>query len=285
MPAFIFVSAYFSKKNPLVKLVKNLLVPYIIFQFIYFLFGNLIWHEETAFELFHPDFTLWFLLSLFWWRVLIDKVLKVKGILYILFALGILIGFDTSIGTFGSLERTVAFFPYFVLGYQFDRDKFMKIADRKAAKVMSAIILITIFTILYYVCDYITFDLLTMKYSYKKIELPVWGWLNRTALYALSTSLLYLIAVIIPRKRHWFTYLGERTLGIYLIHGLIYRSLEYMTNIYDIIDTNLEVMLLVISSGSLTFLLSIKPINYLIKMMYRIPLERLLINENNRKDE
>jgi fucose 4-O-acetylase-like acetyltransferase len=282
MPTFIFISAYFSRKNQLSKLVKTLFIPYTVFQFIYYIFQIFIWRRDFNFEFFHPDFSLWFILSLFWWRILINEVLKVKHILIILFALGILIGFDTSIGTFFSLERTVYFFPFFILGYHFDKDKFMTYANKRSVQIMSVLLLVIIFTVNYFFCDYLTFDLLTAKYSYQKIGLPNWGWLNRAVLYALSTLMIYLFAVIIPRKKHWYSYLGLRTLSIYLLHGLIYRTFEFITNIYDIINTDFEVMLMVLFSIVLAFILSTKPFDYLVKLITQIPVEKLLIkNKEN----
>ncbi len=281
MPAFVFISAYFSRKNSLVKLVKTLFIPYVIFQIIYFLFQMCLWHERPEFELFHPDFSLWFILSLFWWRLLISEVTKVKHILPILFILGILVGFDTSVGTFLSLERTVYFFPFFLLGYRFDKEKFMRYAGKRSVQIAAALLLVTVFTVVYFVCDHTTFDLFTAKYSYKKIGLPYWGWLHRAALYTLSTLLIYTIAVLIPRKKHWYSYLGYRTLSIYLLQGLIYRTLQFSTNIYARLDSDKGVLLITLFAVVLTFVLSMKPFSYLVKLTTKIPVEKLLIHRED----
>lgn len=282
MPAFIFISGFFSKRNSFVKLVKTIFVPYVVFQIIYFFFSNAIWDKANDFQLFDSAFSLWFLLSLFCWRVLIDKVIKVKGIIFLLFLIGILVGFDTSIGTFASLGRTITFFPYFVLGHKFDKEKFMKLADRKAVKILSALLLLAAFTIIFITCENIDFDILTIKHSYEKIGFPQWGWLYRMSLYLASTVLILLFATIIPRRRHWYSYLGQRTMSIYLLHGIVFKTIEYRTNIYDSIDTNGEVMLIVLFAVVLSFLLSLKPFDYCIKEISLIPVEKLLsIKENS----
>lgn len=109
MTAFAFICGHFSRKNDLLRLVKRIFVPYVILQIVYHILLNYVWGRETDFRLLLPKYSLWFLLSLFCWRVLIDKIIKIKGIIPISFLLGILVGFDTSIGEFAAIGRTVAF--------------------------------------------------------------------------------------------------------------------------------------------------------------------------------
>ena len=66
MPAFIFISGYFSKKElPLLKIIQRLAVPYIICEVIYYLWYTYITHKPTGLHLLKPKFTLWYLLALF----------------------------------------------------------------------------------------------------------------------------------------------------------------------------------------------------------------------------
>jgi len=76
MPVFIFLAGFFAKGSgklvDIKKLAKKLLVPYIVFQVIYtifyFNFGNLpLWTDS----LFYPLWSLWFLVSLFCWHLLL----------------------------------------------------------------------------------------------------------------------------------------------------------------------------------------------------------------------
>src|SRR3954467_6618617 len=72
MPAFILISGYFAKgykkKGYFKKSVKKILIPYFIFQIIYSIYYYLIGKEEKlAFDFVHPHWSLWFLLSLFFW--------------------------------------------------------------------------------------------------------------------------------------------------------------------------------------------------------------------------
>lgn len=278
MPAFVFISAYFSKKNNFFKLVKTLLIPYFLFQSIYFIFLY-VSGRDSNFSLLQPYFTLWFMLSLFCWRIIIDKIIKIKGIVPISYILAILVGYVTVIGAFGAIGRTITYFPFFILGYTFNKDRFIKFANSTKVKISSIIILISVLIFLYFSCGYINFDVLIMKYSYAKQDLVQWGWVYRTLIYIGSTFLIYLIAVIIPRNKHWFTYLGQRTMSIYFLHGIIYKVIEYQTNLYDSVNTILEMFLILILAIAVTFILSLKPFDTLIKKVSSVPIEKLKISK------
>lgn len=275
MPAFAFVSGYFSKKNQILKLVKTLLMPYFIFQIVYFIFLYLIGRDKN-FELLQPYFTLWFLLSLFCWRLLIDKLIRIRGILIIAYLAAILAGFITFIGAFGAMGRTIAYLPFFILGYTFNKEKFIKFTELKAVKTGAYIILASILIFLYFGSNNIDFDILIMKYSYIKSDSLYWGWLHRIMIYLFSTFFLYLLAVIIPRKEHWYTYLGQRTMSIYLLHGIIYKVIQYCTHLYDSIDTTAEMFLILCLAIGLTFFLSLRPFDTVIRKLSSLPLEKLL---------
>jgi fucose 4-O-acetylase-like acetyltransferase len=274
MPAFVFISAYFSKRNSFLKLVKTLLIPYFIFQSIYFIFLY-VTGRDSHFSLLQPYFTLWFMLSLFCWRLIIDKIIKIKGIVPISYILAILVGYVAVIGAVGALGRTITYLPFFILGYTFNKEKFVKFANGKAVKISSFIILAFLLIFLYFGCDYVNFNVLIMKYSYEKSNLLQWGWVYRTLIYIVSTFLIYLIAVIIPRDKHWYTYLGQRTMSIYFLHGIIYKVIQYQTNLYDTVNTNIEMFLILLLAISITFILSLKPFDTLIRKLSSVPIEKL----------
>ncbi|ROR27455.1 fucose 4-O-acetylase-like acetyltransferase [Mobilisporobacter senegalensis] len=281
MPAFAFICAYFSKQNDLLKLVKRIFVPYVGLQIVYHIVLNYVWGRPTDFRLLLPKYSLWFLLSLFCWRVLIDKIILVKGIVPISFLLGILVGFDTSIGEFAAIGRTVAFLPFFILGYKFDKSKFMEFGKRYSVKICSLISLLLLFGVVYLEAEHINFSILSMKNSYEKIGEAQYGWLYRLIAYLCATLIIYLIAIIIPRGKHWYTKLGQRTMSIYLLHGLIYKSIEYLTDVYTNIDTRLEMGLTIVFSVSLTLFLSLRPFHYIVRKLSDVPVEKMLITNGN----
>src|SRR3954451_23551578 len=115
MPAFILISGYFAKgfkkKGYLRKTVQKILIPYFIFQIIYSVFYYLVGKENTLeFDLFQPHWSLWFLLSLFFWNLLLYIFARLKWVgLLVAVLLGIAIGYIDEAGSFLSISRTFVF--------------------------------------------------------------------------------------------------------------------------------------------------------------------------------
>lgn len=275
MPAFIFICGYFAKHNDLIKLIRKILIPYMILQIIYFFLYNYLWGEPRRFSFIAPAYTMWFLLCLFAWRIIIDKVKDIKGLLIICMVFGLLAGFFDIIGKALSLSRMIVFFPYFIMGYRFDRDQFMKYADKWHVKVLAGLFLCGVFAFVAANYDNVSIRLLEASYSYDEMKLP-YGWLLRIILYIISTGLIFSIAVFIPKRKHWFSYLGSRTMGIYMVHGAILKTITYCTDWYDSVDTTLEVIFVFAAAFLLCLILSTRQVNQAVGWMGRVPIERLL---------
>ena len=62
MPAFIFISGYFSKRTlSLGILFQKLAIPYFIYEIIYYLVYTFIIHKPTGLYLLYPKFSLWYI--------------------------------------------------------------------------------------------------------------------------------------------------------------------------------------------------------------------------------
>ena len=275
MPAFVFISGYFSKRNNWIKLVKTIFIPYVILQTIYFFFYNFIWNSPRGFSLLNPGYTLWFLLCLFVWRLMVDKLARIKGIIPILFVAGILAGFNKEIGKPLSLSRMIAFFPYFLLGYQFNKDKFMKWVNHKYSHLLAGSVLTTIIVWMAFNYTQIRFKLLESSYSYAAMHMK-YGWMQRGILYIISTIMIFALAVLIPKKQHVYSYLGSRTMGIYMLHGLILKTIINCTNWYDYMNSPIKVVALVIVSMLICLILSTKIVDRVVRTFSSVPFEYMI---------
>jgi len=122
IPLFIFISGYYSRKKDWQTFwpsIWKLSEPLIIFQVI----GLMFYADEplSIRSVLTPWFMLWYLLSLIYWRLMLqmipDKILKhTKLVLITTFCIGILAGF-LPFDKFLSLQRTLALMPLFFLGY------------------------------------------------------------------------------------------------------------------------------------------------------------------------
>lgn len=131
MPAFIFISGYFSKRIPsLKKMLCGLVIPYFVYEILYYLLYTFILDKETGFYFTRPKFSLWYLMALFAWRLLSPLIEKIPGCMVLSVIAGILIGF-TDFGNFLSIPRILFFFPFFLAGKKFDSSSLARFRNRK----------------------------------------------------------------------------------------------------------------------------------------------------------
>ncbi|PTH64145.1 acyltransferase [Staphylococcus agnetis] len=226
MPAFLFISGYFSKNvgraGYIEKVGKKLLGPYLIF-FAFFSIYYFISGKNSSIDLdpFDPVFALWFLLTLFFFNVIIVIVRNYKWIyvLPIAILIAILAGFSTNIDGYLSWSRTLVFFPIFYIGYILG-DHFSKLIRWKKLAPLSFLTLLTFF-IIYYIHP-IDSSWLLGSSPYTKTS----GWnvllspIKRLTLYVIIFSTMFAFLNLIPEKRQRWTYIGSRTMYVYLLHGL-----------------------------------------------------------------
>lgn len=59
MPAFVFISGYFSKKTQgIYKLLQQLVVPYLVFEILYYILYTYILNRDTELAFLYPKFSL-----------------------------------------------------------------------------------------------------------------------------------------------------------------------------------------------------------------------------------
>ncbi|SUM73131.1 acyltransferase family protein [Staphylococcus saccharolyticus] len=151
MPTFLFISGYFAKNldkpHYLEKIAKKLLVPYVIF-FAFFSLYYYFTGKEDAIQLdpFNPVFALWFLLTLFFFHVVLVIVRRYNPyiVLSISILVSILAGFSGNIDGYMSISRTIVFFPIFYIGHLVTKEQTIKLRNKKWIAI-SVIILISFF--------------------------------------------------------------------------------------------------------------------------------------------
>lgn len=264
MPIFIFVSGFFAKgasdKSHLWKLVKKLLVPYLIFQVIYTGYYYMIGKSDWDAGLFHPHWSLWFLISLFCWHVLLIFYKKLRPAIGIplSFAIGIVIGYIEPIGHTLSISRTFVFFPFFLIGYWMT-EKHVQFLKKNIVKWTSVVVLAIAAVVIHLLPEIDTGWLLHSK-SYAVLGVDDWyGGLLRLLVYVGSIVMAAGIAAWIPEKTiKKVTYIGTRTLYVYLLHGFFiqyFRQSELFS-----VEGFFDVVGLAALSAGLVYLLSSRPI-------------------------
>lgn len=233
MPLFILLSGYFTKiKNNNYIFWKDILkigLPLCIFQGINILLIVLNGGTVGKIMLFIPYWTLWYLLSLIFWKIILqyspNRLLN-SPFLYLFIA--IIVSIFSGLMPYGrilSIQRTFNFFPFYLMGFYLQNREF--IIPRFRMDKMLYIGMISIIMIL------IIFDLYPQKQSillrgadnYGLYDIP-------SKIYLLLCAFILTIAFYkLSKENRFLAYIGQNSLFYYLYHGLI---IEYI--LYPIID-------------------------------------------------
>ena len=261
MPAFILVSGFFAKgfyqKGYIVKITKKLIVPYLIFQLIYSIYYYYLnGQTKIEWDLLNPHWSLWFLISLFWWNLMLLLVSKYKAFTSIIISMiiGLLVGYVDYVTNYLSLSRTFVFFPFFLLGYYLTKDHI-----RFLFKTRCRLVALAIFVIVFagfYCFPNNNYEWLLGSKPYGDISgASVTAMFTRLGFYFLSFLMVFSFMSLVPRKQYFFTQLGKNTLYVYLLHGFFIKTFR-KSEIQNYFHDPEQFLLLVVMSLLLTLVLS-----------------------------
>ncbi|WP_291653745.1 acyltransferase family protein [Clostridium sp.] len=261
MPLFIFISGYLSKNFYRMKrkAIRNLLIPYIIFNMIWYT-AVYIGTKRAMFSVLYPGWTLWYLLSLFFWRMTLKYLIKFKHILLASFIAGVLVGLIPSIGSILSISRTIVFLPFFLLGYYATEEHLDKIKSLKREFSITGIVVFLLVAIYIVKNNLLDYKFLYNSYSYNSLGVSLFeGIIFRIFLY--FGAIIFSICVInlVPSKEQFYSRTGKATMNIYVFHIYLVMLVYFFIPKWNIgIGKNI---LILISPFIIIFLLSRKNIN------------------------
>ncbi|MBI5160958.1 MAG: acyltransferase family protein [Micrococcales bacterium] len=236
MPAFAVISGYFCTADPpgvkqMRRVLTDLVVPYIVMQAIWSLVQFLV-EGKRAVNLTEPHWTLWFLLALAFFRLVLPYLALLRWPLLwsIIFSLGI--GYASNVDSTFSLSRAIGLLPFFVMGWQLRGGKLMSRWQKAPARIVwpARAAALGLFGAWFAVAvvwgaDFKRFQLhLWFFYddSFESLaEQQWWAGPLRLGLIVLSVALIAAFFALIPRRLTWFTGFGTATLYVYLLHSFV----------------------------------------------------------------
>lgn len=231
MPVFIFVSGLFSKRTVDEKRIDKMfgyLIIYFLLKLYPFCYRNLA-GQDVGINFFTESGVPWFMLALFWFNLftIIIKKAPFKIVLPLSILVSCLVGYTTAVGDFLALSRTVVYYPFFYIGYCLDRQKVESFCDRKALKIVSAVILILFAVLVFAAGDNIYWlrPLITGRNPFSMFgEYAQFGFMIRMVYYFAVVLIGLSLIVIIPNKTPFglLAKLGQRTLAVYGLHYIVF---------------------------------------------------------------
>lgn len=264
MPLFVFISGFFSRRENLK--LSTIIKPLVVFQLINVIIISILRSNFSVSYFLIPHWTLWYLLSLVFWRIILkctpDKLINTPYVyLGITFVAALLIGLFLPYGRILSIQRTISFLPFFLLGYYFRNNSIKQVLW---GKFLSIFLLLTI-------C---LFNILGCYPSNASILLRGADPYN---LSDLPAKIFLLLCTLVCVYSLWnlkceirsLAKIGEKSLLYYLYHGLIIQFLLVPLTQRLNLPTDMCCILIYLST-----------ILFIIYQMSRISLFRWLVNPN-----
>lgn len=238
MPLFIFVSGRFSHIRDKEKYKRGILrifETYVIFQLIWAILPLLkqtdINWESQLLSLIYPRWTLWYLLSLVFWRIMVYAVPNTlfknhpKIVLGVCVMVCLLVGF-VPVGAQFSFQRTMAFLPFFFMGYYSTDIDVMKFVS-KIPKSVSIVVLVSSFFIIYFMQNKSISYVTTCASPYWSVPTisPYIRCFERGLLLVAATIFGTMVMRLVPTKASLARW-GSVTLVIYVYHSFAINALD-----------------------------------------------------------
>ncbi len=235
MPAFAIISGYFSKAGPpsakaMRRVLTDIVLPYVIMESIWTLVQFLV-EGRGEFNPSQPSWTLWFLLALAIFRLVLPYLALLRWPLIISIVLSVGVGYFANVDSTFSLSRAIGILPFFVLGWKLREGALVDGWLRKPTgstpiRVLAALVLAGWTAIV--VLNRDLFRDVDLRYwffyseSYRGLgEDDWWAGFVRLGLMALAVLLSAAFLVLLPRGRNRTTALGRRTMVVYLMHSFV----------------------------------------------------------------
>lgn len=231
MPLFVFISGYFTRPGEMTRKkiyeAFHFLSLFIVFDLVMWL---LIPRDVNYRTILTPQYAMWYLLAMFYWRFL-SIFVKKEWLTWrnfgIVTVLSILVGFVPFIGEIGAFNRTFCFLCFFMAGMMcHSMNFFMKI---KKIPIWIAIIPMIIIFIFMLNCP-------IYNEGFKNIYSNAYnGSILRFGLRTMGMFMAVFIGIGFIRISqmklpHLFALLGRRSLFFYLYHVLFIAVLACLSN-------------------------------------------------------
>ena len=274
MPAFAIISGYFSKSDPpnrrqMARVVTDILLPYFIFEGLWTLTKWIVEGSANP-NLTQPSWTLWFLLALGIFRLVLPYLALLRWPLLWTVAISIGAGYLPNIDSTFSLSRTLGLLPFFTLGWWLREhdvvERFGLLARRRWGVTVAAVALFAMagWSAWFFVDGWRAMNLREWLFyddNYAALGGTEW-WAGgvRLALMAVAIVLSAAFFALLPRGTHWWTHFGQYTMYVYLLHSFVLYPFRESGVLRDLEPTWLWLPIVIVASVLIALGLATRPV-------------------------
>lgn len=279
MPAFAIISGYFSKSGSptrvqMARIITDILVPYVIFEVLWTLTKWLVEGQADP-NLTKPSWTLWFLLALGIFRLVLPYLALLRWPLLWTIVISIGVGYLPNVDSTFSLSRTLGLLPFFTLGWwlrEHDIVARFRLLDARPwwTRVAAVVVLAAAgFTAWHWIDVWQAIDLrhwLFYEDAYADLGGEQW-WAGgvRIALMLLAVLLSVSFFALIPRGTYWWTRFGQYTMYVFLLHSFALYPFRESGILRDLDPTWIWLPLVTLLSVGLALLLATRPVRWVFR--------------------
>lgn len=286
MPAFIFISGYFSKNTEKSRnvAIRSYFVPYVLLTIatyvqIIVLNGG----QRVPFNIFSPAAGLWFLFVLTVYKILLPDVVRLRTPVMILAIVGLGAGFSHEFTTKFSLQRLMVFFFFFILGYKTSKKDTERI--RNYSNYISFVIT-GIVILLSYGLNRVKNFKVTLLHGklYYRDGLEGFDLAIRILFYIVGVAMIFVLIQLISTRRCVLTKIGKNSFPVYMIHLFIMRWMDQEMIHYNIQFKNefIYIVIMIVLSTITVVLCSRDVVANCVNRVISL-FNKLLFHESNEK--
>ena len=240
MPAFVFVSGYFSKSenSRSARSLLRLISAYLLFTVVNLIMSLINGHNLSISE---PYNSLWYLLALIGWRLMTPVFSKTKWSIWVFVALALFAGLWHDVNNQFAFSRLIAFYPFFLAGFFFSKERFEKLTQISALKriPIGALCLATAAILAFFSAKTLQLKQGDFVFeAYSRTFMP--HLLGRISIFAVASICIIGLLFLMPQKNiPLLTKPGRNSLAIFLFHRPITFAMESL-----VVGFSTEVLLL-----------------------------------------
>jgi fucose 4-O-acetylase-like acetyltransferase len=259
MPAFAIISGYFSKAGTpshrqMARVITDILLPYLIFEGLWTLTKWIVEGDGTP-NLSQPSWTLWFLLALGIFRLVLPYLALLRWPLLWTVLISIGAGYLPNIDSTFSLSRTLGLLPFFALGWWLREhdivDRLRLLRSRSPLVVVAAVGALAVAAFVAWFYDDAYADLGGTQW---------WAGGVRLTLMVVALILSAAFLVLVPRRNTWWTHFGQYTMYVYLLHSFVLYPFRESGALRDLEPTWLWLPIVIVASVLIALGLATSPV-------------------------